>query len=649
MQYRKEIDGLRALAVLPVILFHAGFEWFSGGFVGVDVFFVISGYLITNIIIKEISEGTFSIISFYERRARRILPALFFVMALTIPFAWFWLMPNDLKDYGQSLVAVATFSSNILFWLESAFTTLESGYFDTAAELKPLLHTWSLAVEEQYYIIYPIFMLMMYRFGFKYLLHILFLAFIFSLFFAHFGSSAFPDANFYLLPTRGWELLLGAFSAFFLRKYSYFSSVIANQSLSLTGFLMIVFSIIFFDESTPFPSFYALLPTIGTCLLIIFVTPSTLVYKLLSIRLIVGIGLVSYSAYLWHQPILAFANHRLLENISDLFLILLCIGSLFMAWFSWALIEKPFRDKKQTTRRFIFSFSIAGIIIFSIIGTVIHFSNGFPDRIPTDLSKSFLKQENHSCNFKFDDTLNLNWETNPCNVKNNIFLIGDSHAQALSLSMHLESQNSELNLTTLTANGCLPIKGIKRADETMGCRQLKDFLYKNIFDKQNTIIFASRWRINIEGERYNNGEGGIETGKSGQVFLENPMHGINLIEYLKEQINVIANNSKLILINQIPEVGINVPKRYYLWNENNFTHSYSQYLYQNSRVNEVLLNIKKANLIEVDKIICNKFSKRCSTKIDGNVLYFDDDHPSKYLADIISIETFKEINLLDLD
>ena len=139
MKYRAEIDGLRALAVLPVILFHAGFVWFSGGFVGVDVFFVISGYLITTIIISEMAEGKFSIVNFYERRARRILPALFFVMAVCLPFAWMWLIPNDLKDFGQSLIAVSTFSSNILFWRES-------GYFDTAAELKPLLHTWSLAV-----------------------------------------------------------------------------------------------------------------------------------------------------------------------------------------------------------------------------------------------------------------------------------------------------------------------------------------------------------------------------------------------------------------------------------------------------------------------------------------------------------------------
>ena len=158
--YRPEIDGLRALAVLPVILFHAGFELFSGGYVGVDVFFVISGYLITSILLREMEQAKFSIIRFYERRARRILPALFFVVACCLPFAWFWLLPEDLARFGQSLIAVATFSSNIYFWQTA-------NYFAPAAEEQPLLHTWSLAVEEQYYVLFPVFLMLFWRFGFE--------------------------------------------------------------------------------------------------------------------------------------------------------------------------------------------------------------------------------------------------------------------------------------------------------------------------------------------------------------------------------------------------------------------------------------------------------------------------------------------------
>jgi len=215
LKYRAEIDGLRALAVIPVILFHAGFEWFSGVFVGVDVFFVISGYLITTIIISEMAEGKFSMVNFYERRARRILPALFFVMAACLPFAWLWLTPSDLKDFGQSLIAVSFFSSNMLFWLES-------GYFDTAAELKPLLHTWSLAVEEQYYILFPIFLMLTWRLGVKWISIILSFVFLLSLGLAVLGTQyatnpQITSGTFFLLPTRGWELLVGVFAAFYLK------------------------------------------------------------------------------------------------------------------------------------------------------------------------------------------------------------------------------------------------------------------------------------------------------------------------------------------------------------------------------------------------------------------------------------------------
>jgi peptidoglycan/LPS O-acetylase OafA/YrhL len=209
MDYRREIDGLRALAVLPVILFHAGFETFSGGFVGVDVFFVISGYLITTIILAELEQGKFSIVNFYERRARRILPALFLVMLVCIPFAWVSLTPADLNSFAKSLVAVPLFVSNVFFWRDG-------GYFETAAELKPLLHTWSLAVEEQYYVLFPLFLMLFWRLGKRLILVSLGLVFVASIAIAQWGAYAQPTAAFFLLPTRGWELLIGAFAAFYL-------------------------------------------------------------------------------------------------------------------------------------------------------------------------------------------------------------------------------------------------------------------------------------------------------------------------------------------------------------------------------------------------------------------------------------------------
>ena len=302
MKYRAEIDGLRALAVVPVIFFHAGFEFFRGGFVGVDVFFVISGYLITTIIINDLENNCFSFLNFYERRARRILPALFFVMFACIPFAWIWMVPGQMKDFSQSLVAVSLFSSNLLFWKES-------GYFDAASEEKPLLHTWSLSVEEQYYFLFPIFLFLIWRFGKNRVFWTIFLIALISLVFSEWSWRNKNSANFFLAPSRAWEILAGSISAFIVKK----RGVCKNELISLFGLFCIITPFILYDQKTPFPSIYTLVPVVGVVLVIIYADQNTLVSKFLSTKLLVGLGLISYSAYLWHQPLFAFARIRFLN------------------------------------------------------------------------------------------------------------------------------------------------------------------------------------------------------------------------------------------------------------------------------------------------------------------------------------------------
>ena len=286
MKYRAEIDGLRAVAVVPVILFHAGFEIFSGGFVGVDVFFVISGYLITTILIDDI-ENNIQYVNFYERRARRLLPALFFVMIVCIPPAWIWMLPSQMKDFSESLFAVSLFSSNILFWHES-------GYFEATAELKPLLHTWSLAVEEQYYLLFPVFLFLAWRFGKNAVFWMIVVMTLLSLLLSEWGWRTKPSANFYLAPTRAWELFSGSIAAFVVQK----KGVQKNGFLALLGLAAIIFSIFIYDETTPFPSLYTLLPVIGVVFLVLYGDKETLVSKILSKKAFIGIGLISYSAYL---------------------------------------------------------------------------------------------------------------------------------------------------------------------------------------------------------------------------------------------------------------------------------------------------------------------------------------------------------------
>tara|TARA_Y100000996_G_scaffold410674_1_gene393476 strand:+ start:7159 stop:9048 length:1890 start_codon:yes stop_codon:yes gene_type:complete len=375
MIYRAEIDGLRALAVLPVILFHAGYETFSGGFVGVDVFFVISGYLITALLISDIKQGQFSVINFYERRARRLLPALFFVMLVCLPFAFFWLAPSDLKDFGQSLISTATFSSNIHFWWER-------GYFGSALELKPLLHTWSLAVEEQYYIIFPLFLALTWKLGIKKITSILLLIFFLSLCLAHFSSTygvfeRVKTGSFYLIPTRAWELLIGVFIALHIDYIQEKIKIEYNQFLSILGFSMILYSIVFFDGYTPFPSLYTLFPTIGAALVIIASTPNTLIHSILSKKELVFLGLISYSTYLWHQPIFAFTRHKFGHEVPEFIFAILGLISIFLGYLSWKWIEKPFRDKNIVSSKGIFNYSFAGILIFIGIGLSFSLSNGF--------------------------------------------------------------------------------------------------------------------------------------------------------------------------------------------------------------------------------------------------------------------------------
>jgi len=376
MEYRKEIDGLRAIAVLPVIFFHAGFPAFSGGFVGVDIFFVISGYLITSIIIQKQNEGTFSLIDFYERRTRRILPVLFFVMMCCIPFAWIWMMPSEFISFGKSLIATSIFLSNFHF-------LSESGYFAQNIELNPLLHTWSLAVEEQYYLLFPLFIVCTWTFGKKWIFFLLCLAFILSLSFTYWGAIYKPHANFYLLPSRVWELLLGVFAAFFLYgkndKQHLFSKWI-DEFLCLTGLFLISYSIFTFDKHTPFPSLWTLFPTAGTLLLILFARPSTSVGRLLQLRLLVMIGLISYSLYLWHQPLFAFAHIKLAGEVPILLYLSLIVVSFLLAFFSWYFIERFFRNRENIKRNNIFAYTLGMIVLFSIFSFSIIYSNGFKQR-----------------------------------------------------------------------------------------------------------------------------------------------------------------------------------------------------------------------------------------------------------------------------
>ncbi len=459
MDYRREIDGLRALAVLPVILFHAGFETFSGGFVGVDVFFVISGYLITTVILAELEQGKFSIVNFYERRARRILPALFLVMLVCIPFAWFWLLPSDMKDFSQSLVTVSAFVSNIFFWRESS-------YFDTEAELKPLLHTWSLAVEEQYYVIFPLFLMLFWKLGKRWILVTLGLLFFASLTLAEWGTQNKPSAAFYLLPTRGWELLIGAFAAFYLSQANRkdFGKGL-SEIAGWLGVTLIMYAVFAFSKATPFPGFYALVPTIGTVLIILFATQRTTVGKFVGNKTFVGIGLISYSAYLWHQPLFAFAKQRSLLEPSQFVFLILSILALILAYFSWRFVEAPFRNKSLISRRSVFLFSLVGSLLFVCVGLFGQLTDGkFYGRINGPISDLDLRVKvNHGLSIDCDGDQNFSSNCSTSD-KPEVLLWGDSYA--MHLAQGFLASNPSIGLVQKTASVCGPFLGIAPTNAT---------------------------------------------------------------------------------------------------------------------------------------------------------------------------------------
>lgn len=454
MKYRPEIDGLRAVAVVPVILFHAGLKQFSGGFVGVDVFFVISGYLITSIILAEIEQGTFSLRNFYDRRARRILPALFFVLLVSLPLAWIWLLPQDMEDYSQSLISVATFISNILFWQET-------GYWGTANELKPLLHTWSLAVEEQYYVLFPLLMLFLWRLNRRMLPTAILAIFLLSLAAAQLGSQYFPSAAFFLLPTRAWELAIGAAVAFgFLYRKERIEAVSSrgsiNEVLGLSGLLLIGYGVYAFDETIPFPGLYALIPTVGTGLVLVFTSPRTLVGKVLGSKLLVGVGLISYSAYLWHQPIFAFARYREFADPGNRYKLVLTALSFFMAYVSWKFVERPFRDRSRISSRTVFLFSLTGTATFVVLGSLGSVTDGFIGRNSQNGITLQAIEEKRKPNYGLSETCERAFTLSPeCKTSDEpeILVWGDSYAMHLVAGIIGSNPGAKIIQMTKTACG----------------------------------------------------------------------------------------------------------------------------------------------------------------------------------------------------
>ena len=427
IKYRPEIDSLRAISVIAVIIYHAkiyllGNLTLPGGYYGVDIFFVISGYLITSIIYYDLIENKFSFKNFYIKRARRILPALLLTIIISIILSWFSAMPTAFIDYSKSVLYSIGFISNYYFY----FSGLEYGAI--SGLLKPLLHTWSLGIEEQFYIIFPLFLIFGYNFFKKNLIFYIFIFFLLSFFIALYFSKINPALSFYLLPSRVWELLIGPLLFFFEIKLNFKVSKIVSNLLTLFGLSLIFVSFTIIYDIEPSPNLKTLIPLIGTSIIILFYKKEGILNIFFTNKLAIWIGLTSYSLYLIHYPVFAFVRaNRLAQGIYEFSLVGIII--IISSFLSYLFIEKPFRNRKFISDKSFIKILLVFIIFLVSISFIIINKKGFENRFPStstfslDYQKylreiSVLRYELGIPNYMHED-------------KKNILIIGNSHAQDL--------------------------------------------------------------------------------------------------------------------------------------------------------------------------------------------------------------------------
>jgi peptidoglycan/LPS O-acetylase OafA/YrhL len=513
--YRPDIDGLRAVAVLGVLFFHAGLG-FSGGYVGVDVFFVISGFLITGLILKEQTSGNFSLATFWERRIRRILPALALVVGCTLAVGLATLFPSELVGLVKSAMAQLVLGSNVYFWQNA-------GYFDPPAELQPLLHTWSLAIEEQFYLGFPLLLMACKRVSRPQLQLILGSVLAASFALSVWGTYAHPTATFYLLPSRAWELLVGAWLAAAAAKRPLRNWV--AEGASCLGLGAIVFAFFSYGATTRFPGVNAALPCVGTALLIWSNSGErTAIGRLLSRRSIVFIGLISYSLYLWHWPILAFIRYRVSDNPALDLRIGAIAASFVLAVLSWRFIETPFRHRSDNSQRsVVFASALATTAGLFLISALIWRMHGIPQRFPDEILR-FAEENEFPSEYETTRIEQIEQDQlpvvgRPDGSEPSFLLWGDSHAPPVAAALEKVAERHGVWGYVAANSGITPVLGTwrpKAGKEAVSRNQaVLDFVRRK---RIRTVILASDWRVNTLGR---------ENGALDSLIVDDENHGVS--------------------------------------------------------------------------------------------------------------------------
>lgn len=636
-KYRSDIDGLRAVAVLSIVFYHLDIKPFSGGFVGVDIFFVISGFLITSIIIRELADGSFSIARFYERRVRRILPALIAVLAATLVAGLILLSPSQLKDLGQATAASLLFSSNIFFFFES-------GYFEGASELKPLLHTWSLAVEEQFYIVFPFLLILVSRrFAGRYKTSLIVLS-VLSFLACVMWTNVDDMAAFYLIPFRAWELLIGGLLALHIIPPPRRDAT--RNLVSLAGLSMMLTSVFAFTHDTAFPGAAASLPTVGTAMVIYAgIGRCAVVNRMLGARVLVFVGIISYSLYLWHWPVVVLAKHYLINELTDIekWAILLLI--FVLSTISWRFVETPFRDRRRFApreRMFARFATVCGVLL--AVSLFVNYVNGFPSRETMGNWDAVLaldpgwqhwkdcEEEGEKATEEFT-LCRLGGETAPTSF----LLWGDSHALALASALNLSAYRQGTSGLLAVRTACPPLMSIDRQNQSF-CAEFNRKILRYVATNGaiETVVLAARWALSTSGARYKN-----ESGRSVVlVDLESDVKeqaNIDLVDVgLRRTVAALKRLGKrVVVVKQVPEIGYDVPSANYSAklsgrNVNEAiapkTVEYTQRTADAHRIIDKLRDESLLLVVDPSSLLCSTDS--CDVAIDGMPLYRDDHHLS---------------------
>jgi peptidoglycan/LPS O-acetylase OafA/YrhL len=550
--YRPDIDGLRALAIIPVVLFHAFPEIFPGGFIGVDIFFVISGFLISSIILDGVSNQNFSFKDFYTKRIKRIFPALILVLLCTLVIAWFTLLSDDFQSLGNHTWRGAIFISNFLLWRES-------GYFDTAAETKPLLHLWSLSIEEQFYLFWPVAIWLLWKLRKTWILKAIVLIFISSFLCNIFLIQKESIAVFYNPLTRFWELLLGAFLAYrlSLQSDSFKLRLISPTALSIIGFALIVAGLALLNKSRQFPGWWALMPTLGAFLLILSGPEAWVNRNILSKKFLVWIGLISFPLYLWHWPLFSFARIFYGPHPPEFLLGGLIVISIVLAWGTYQLIERPIRHRINPI---IGPIKLAlGLIAVGLMGLAIFKLNGVSSRFPqiekdiASLQWSPSENNTETCKAKYpsEQYCVLSDESN----KPTAAIIGDSHANHFFKGLSEFYKSRHGNLINLGYGACGPFMGLDRAEVGpngyLNCYKKMQPIFEYVLkDKDIKTVFLA----------YHHNEYALPTAKlvdfSGK--LDSSSEQALLTDSLVKTVNALsASGKEVVLIYDLPNLTIN--------------------------------------------------------------------------------------------